>query len=78
MFALPPSEVAPAQGMAIVATLRVAIVATRALCADLNIAEFLQLLMWGATGPAGLAVKPLGLHVVNVGSIPTGPTHGEA
>ena len=25
-------------------------------------------------GPAGLAVKPLGLHVVNVGSIPTGPT----
>ena len=29
-------------------------------------------------GPAGLAVKPLDLHVVNVGSIPTGPTHGEA
>ena len=28
-------------------------------------------------GPAGLAVKPLDLHVVNVGSIPTGPTHGE-
>ena len=25
--------------------------------------------------PAGLAVKPLGLHVVHVGSIPTGPTH---
>ena len=23
-------------------------------------------------------LKPLGLHVVNVGSIPTGPTHGEA
>ena len=29
-------------------------------------------------GPAGLAVKPLGLHMVNVGSITTGPTHGEA
>ena len=28
-------------------------------------------------GPAGLAVKPLDLHLVNVGSIPTGPTHGE-
>ena len=28
-------------------------------------------------GPAGLAVKTLGLHLVNVGSIPTGPTHGE-
>ena len=28
-------------------------------------------------GPAGLAVKPLGLHLVNVGSIPTGHTHGE-
>ena len=28
-------------------------------------------------GPAGLAVKPLDLHMVNVGSIPTGPTHGE-
>ena len=28
------------------------------------------------TGPAGLAVK-LDLHLVNVGSIPTGPTHGE-
>ena len=28
-------------------------------------------------GPAGLAVKPLDLHLVNVGSVPTGPTHGE-
>ena len=28
-------------------------------------------------GPAGPAVKPLELHVVNVGSIPTGLTHGE-
>ena len=28
-------------------------------------------------GPAGLAVKPLDLHLVNVGSIPTGPTHSE-
>ena len=28
-------------------------------------------------GPAGLAVNPLDLHLVNVGSIPTGPTHGE-
>ena len=28
-------------------------------------------------GPACLAVKPLDLHVVIVGSIPTGPTHGE-
>ena len=28
-------------------------------------------------GPAGLAVKPLDLHVVNMGSIHTGPTHGE-
>ena len=28
-------------------------------------------------GPAGLAVKLLDLHLVNVGSIPTGPTHGE-
>ena len=28
-------------------------------------------------GPAGLAVKPLDLHLVNVGSIPTGPMHGE-
>ena len=28
-------------------------------------------------GPAGLAVQPLVLHLVNVGSIPTGPTHGE-
>ena len=27
--------------------------------------------------PACLAVKPLDLHLVNVGSIPTGPTHGE-
>ena len=27
-------------------------------------------------GPAGLAVKPLDLHLVNVGSIP-GPTHGQ-
>ena len=27
-------------------------------------------------GPAGLAVEPLDLHVVKVGSIPTGPTHG--
>ena len=27
--------------------------------------------------PACLAVIPLDLHVVNVGSIPTGPTHGE-
>ena len=26
--------------------------------------------------PAGLAVKPPNLHLVNVGSIPTGPTHG--
>ena len=26
------------------------------------------------SGPAGLAVKPLDLHVVSVGSIPTGPT----
>ena len=31
----------------------------------------------GSSGPAGLAVKPLDLHLVNVGSIPTGPTHGE-
>ena len=31
----------------------------------------------GGRGPAGLAVKPLDLHLVNVGSIPTGPTHGE-
>ena len=28
-------------------------------------------------GPAGLAVNPLDLHLVNVGSIPTAPTHGE-
>ena len=28
-------------------------------------------------GPAGLAVNPLDLHVVHVGSIPTGPTHGK-
>ena len=28
-------------------------------------------------GPAGLAVKPLGVHLVIVGSIPTAPTHGE-
>ena len=28
-------------------------------------------------GPACLAVKPLDLHLVHVGSIPTGPTHGE-
>ena len=28
-------------------------------------------------GPAGLAVNPLGLHLVHVGSIPPGPTHGE-
>ena len=28
-------------------------------------------------GPACLAVKPLDLHLVNVGSIPTGPTHVE-
>ena len=28
-------------------------------------------------GPADLAVKQLHLHLVNVGSIPTGPTHGE-
>ena len=27
--------------------------------------------------PACLAVKPLDLHLVTVGSIPTGPTHGE-
>ena len=27
--------------------------------------------------PAGLAVKPLDLHLVNLGSIPTGPTYGE-
>ena len=25
----------------------------------------------------GIVVKPLDLHLVNVGSIPTGPTHGE-
>ena len=25
----------------------------------------------------GIVVKPLDLHRVNVGSIPTGPTHGE-
>ena len=31
----------------------------------------------GCWGHAGLAVKPLDLHLVNVGSIPTGPTHGE-
>ena len=35
------------------------------------------MMMMTSTGPAGLAVKPLGLHVVHVGSIPTGPTHGE-
>ena len=28
-------------------------------------------------GPACLAVKPLHLHLVNVGSIPTAPMHGE-
>ena len=28
-------------------------------------------------GPAGLAVQPLDWHLVNVGSIPTGPTYGE-
>ena len=28
-------------------------------------------------GPAGLAVEPLDLHVVNTGSIPVAPTHGE-
>ena len=28
-------------------------------------------------GPACLEVQPLDLHVVSVGSIPTGPTHGE-
>ena len=28
-------------------------------------------------GPAGLADKPLDLHLLNVGSIPTGPTHGK-
>ena len=28
-------------------------------------------------GPTGLAVKPLDLHLVKVGSIPTRPTHGE-
>ena len=28
-------------------------------------------------GAAGLVVPPLDLHLVNVGSIPTGPTHGE-
>ena len=28
-------------------------------------------------GPAGLAVKPLDLHLVNMASIHTGPTHGE-
>ena len=27
--------------------------------------------------PAGLSVKPLDLHLVNVASIPTGPTHGK-
>ena len=27
--------------------------------------------------PAGLVVQPLDLHLVNVGAIPTGPTHGE-
>ena len=31
----------------------------------------------GFKGPACLAVKPLDLHLVNVGSILTGPTHGE-
>ena len=30
-----------------------------------------------AEGPVGLAVKPLDLHLLNVGSISTGPTHGE-
>ena len=25
----------------------------------------------------GIVVQPLDLHLVNVGSIPTGPTHGE-
>ena len=29
------------------------------------------------SGPACLAVQPLGLHVVHVGSVPTGPAHGE-
>ena len=28
-------------------------------------------------GPASLAVKPLDSHLVSVGSIPTGSTHGE-
>ena len=28
-------------------------------------------------GPASIAVQQLDLHLVNVGSIPTGPTHGE-
>ena len=27
--------------------------------------------------PLDLNVQPLDLHLVNVGSIPTGPTHGE-
>ena len=43
--------------------------------------EFFQLsltIVPRTRGPAGLAVKPLDLHLVNVGSIPTGPTHGEA
>ena len=30
--------------------------------------------MWGDL--LGLVVHPLDLHLVNVGSIPTGPTHG--
>ena len=27
--------------------------------------------------PAGIAVQPLDLHLVHVGSVPTAPTHGE-
>ena len=37
---------------------------------DLNI-------VYGARDLLGIVVQPLDLHLVNVGSTPTGPTHGE-
>ena len=40
-------------------------------------APFRKVIRSFTKGPACLAVKPLDLHLVNVGSIPTGPTHGE-
>ena len=32
---------------------------------------------WFSRGLLGIVVQPLDLHLVNVGSIPTGPTHFE-